>query len=287
MRLILIGLLIGLVHSAKADICCPGGCVPLNNGTLTCVKAGTNQSCGSGSICGGSGGGGGGGGSGGNTYVSPPNPPSACGLWLQCGYANGFVRISIQGSEVRYNGPPPTEQVLGFLVYSDPKSCVGALTPPLKLPVTGQEQRVNLYTLNYLNCGSASPPMSFRATMGARPTLGSRNNLSAGTCGCSVSLPAPPSGPNTCREGFIWRAAFPGDAVCVSPTRQAAVQAENQQAAANRAGSGAFGANTCKSGLVWRAAGPSDNVCVTVQSRGMVQQENANQWSRVAHIAGQ
>ena len=62
MRLLLIGLLIGLVHGAKADICCPGGCVPLNNTTLTCVRAGTNQRCANGSICGVSSGGGGGGG---------------------------------------------------------------------------------------------------------------------------------------------------------------------------------------------------------------------------------
>jgi hypothetical protein len=288
MRLILIGLLIALVHSAKAAVCCPtADCVPLNDGSLTCVKAGTNQRCVNGSICGGGSGGGGGGGGGqsGSTEAPIVSPP-ACGLWAQCRYANGVVSVSIQGSEVRYNGPPPTEQVLGYLVYSDPKACVGAVTPPLKLPVTGQEQKVNLYTLDYVNCGSASPPMSFRASMGPRPTLGSRSNLTP-YCGCTVSLPAPPNGPNTCREGFVWRAAFPGDAVCVTPARQAAVQAENQQAAANRAGGGAFGPNTCKSGFVWRAAGPSDNVCVTVQSRGLVQQENANQWARVAHIAGQ
>jgi hypothetical protein len=261
--------------------------VPLNNGTLTCVRAGTNQTCANGSICGGSGGGGGGGGNGTNTYVGPVGTPPACGLWVQCIYANGSVAVSIQGSEVRYNGAPPTEQVLGFLVYSDPKACVGAVTPPLKLPVTGQEQKINLYTLNYMNCGSASPPMFFRATTGSRPTLGSRSNLSAVGCGCNVPLPAPANGPNSCREGFVWRAAFPGDAVCVPPARQQAVQVENQQAAANRAGGGTYGASTCKSGFVWRAAGPSDNVCVTVQSRGIVQQENASQWSRVAHIAGQ
>jgi hypothetical protein len=205
---------------------------------------------------------------------------------VQCLYANGVVSVSIQGSEVRYNGPPPTEQVLGYLVYSDPKACVGAVTPPLKLPVTGREQKVNLYTLNYLNCGSASPPMSFRASMGARPTLGSRSNLSP-YCGCTVSLPAPPNGPNTCREGFVWRNAFDGDVVCVTPARNTQVQAENANAGSTRAGSGPSGPNTCKSGFVWRAARPSDLVCVTTQSRAQVASENATAWGRVAHIAGQ
>jgi len=164
---------------------------------------------------------------------------------------------------------------------------VGAVTPPLKLPVTGQGQRVNLYTLNYLNCGSASPPMSFRATMGSRPTLGSQKSLSVGTCGCSVALPAPPSGPNSCREGFVWRNAFDGDVVCVTPARQTQVQLENANAGSTRAGSGPSGPNTCKSGFVWRAARPSDLVCVSTQSRAQVASENATVWDRVAHIAGQ
>jgi len=99
MRLLIMAFVFGMIQSARADVCCPSGCVPLNNGTTTCVKAGTNITCPGGTTCGGGGGAGGGGGQGGST-VAPILPAPACGLWLQCSYANGVATISIQGSEV-------------------------------------------------------------------------------------------------------------------------------------------------------------------------------------------
>jgi hypothetical protein len=35
-------------------------------------------------------------------------------------------------------------------------------------------------------------------------------------------------GPNTCRSGFVWREAFVGDLVCVTPKIRALVAEENR-----------------------------------------------------------
>jgi hypothetical protein len=40
-----------------------------------------------------------------------------------------------------------------------------------------------------------------------------------------------PGGGNTCIPGLVWREAFDGDAVCVTPTRRAEVRHENLLAA--------------------------------------------------------
>jgi hypothetical protein len=37
-------------------------------------------------------------------------------------------------------------------------------------------------------------------------------------------------GPQTCIAGFVWREAFDGDTVCVTPERRAAVKEENRVA---------------------------------------------------------
>ena len=44
-------------------------------------------------------------------------------------------------------------------------------------------------------------------------------------------------GPNTCRNGFVWREAFDGDLVCVEPYRRDEVRLENRGARADSAGS--------------------------------------------------
>ncbi len=249
----------GLIQSARADVCCPSGCVPLNNGTTTCVRTGTNQTC-AGTTCGGGGGGGNGSGGGqGPTYVVPILPPSACGLWLQCSYANGVATVSIVNSSgTRYKNPPK-EWVYTRVVYA--KGCVGG-GAALSIPVDGSKVTLNLLTLHYHNLCTNELPMTFLARIGSFPdTLGS--------CDCSIALPAPPYGPASCRQGFVWRNAFDGDGVCVTPARQTQVQGENANAGATRAG-----ANACKNGFVWRAARPSDLVCVTPQSRAQVKSEN-------------
>jgi hypothetical protein len=48
----------------------------------------------------------------------------------------------------------------------------------------------------------------------------------AGEGGVAASRidPAGAYGPNTCIDGFVWREAFAGDVVCVTPARREAVR---------------------------------------------------------------
>ena len=83
------------------------------------------------------------------------------------------------------------------------------------------------------------------------------------------------SGPDTCARGYVWRDAFPGDHVCVSPRSRQQAANDNAAAASRRApNGGAFGPDTCASGFVWREASPTDHVCVTLQTRGQTAAEN-------------
>ena len=73
---------------------------------------------------------------------------------------------------------------------------------------------------------------------------------------------------DTCRSGFVWREAFPGDHVCVAPPTRDQAAGDNSRADARRQpGGGAYGPDTCRSGYVWREAGANDRVCVTPQTR--------------------
>lgn len=171
---------------------------------------------------------------------------------------------------------PPKYWVYTRVVYAG--GCVGA-GAPLNIPLDGKAT-LNLLTLQYHNLCTNALPMTFLARIGSFPD-------SVGSCDRSIRLPAPAYGPASCRQGFVWRNAFDGDTVCVTPARQTQVQGENANAGSTRAGSGAYGPNTCRSGFVWRAARPTDLVCVTPQSRDQVKSENDTAWDRVAHIAGQ
>ena len=90
--------------------------------------------------------------------------------------------------------------------------------------------------------------------------------------------PAPspplPYGPDTCKPGFVWRDAIPGDHVCVTPARRAAAASENAIAGSRVDPTGAYGPNSCKPGFVWREAYAGDVVCVTPARRTEVHQEN-------------
>jgi hypothetical protein len=88
--------------------------------------------------------------------------------------------------------------------------------------------------------------------------------------------PPPPRNSGTCKPGFVWREAFSGDKVCVTPQTRAEAAADNQQAASRRQPNGG---DNCKSGYVWREARPGDLVCVTPQTRAQTAADNgqANQ----------
>lgn len=270
---------VGLIGSARADICCPSGCVPLYNGTLACVQTSSGNACGSGVTCNASGAGGSSGGPGQGSYVGLPDTGPSCGASLACSYSNGVATIKVNeygGPGVVYKAPQPPHAVYTRVVYA--KGCVGG-GASLEVPFGGAGT-LNLYALHYHNSCTNELPMTFRARIGALPET-------VGSCDCNIELPAPPYGRDSCREGFIWRGAAKGDNVCVTPSRHDAVVQENANASSTRAGQGKYGANTCKPGFVWRSATASDLVCVTPPSRQQVKAENAVAWDRVAHIAGQ
>jgi len=55
-----------------------------------------------------------------------------------------------------------------------------------------------------------------------------------------------PYGPDTCRQGYVWREAFPGDHVCVTPETRAQVADDNRRAPDRwQPGGGAYGPYTC------------------------------------------
>lgn len=91
-----------------------------------------------------------------------------------------------------------------------------------------------------------------------------------------------PYGPDSCKEGFVWREAFANDHACVTAQRRTQAATENRAAAGNvQRGGGAYGPDTCKSGFVWREAdrvgntAGNDHVCVLPPRRGQVWAENA------------
>jgi hypothetical protein len=84
-----------------------------------------------------------------------------------------------------------------------------------------------------------------------------------------------------CLQGYVWREAFSGDDVCVTPDVRAQAQADNNAAASRRSPTGGpFGPDTCLQGYVWREASPTDHVCVPPQTRTQTQSDNANAASR-------
>jgi Bacterial SH3 domain len=87
--------------------------------------------------------------------------------------------------------------------------------------------------------------------------------------------PALPFGPDTCKAGFVWRDAIPGDTVCVTPDRRTLAANENATAGARVNPTGPYGPNTCLAGYVWREAYVGDVVCVTPARRTQVANENA------------
>ncbi|OBH00087.1 hypothetical protein [Mycobacterium sp. E3247] len=106
-------------------------------------------------------------------------------------------------------------------------------------------------------------------------------------CGATLIVEAPaatadPPAP-ACKPGFVWRAARPGDAVCVTPevrdktAQQNAVAAQNVQPG---------GGNACKPGFVWRNAYSGDAVCVTPDVRDEAAADNAAAASRTVSATG-
>ena len=88
---------------------------------------------------------------------------------------------------------------------------------------------------------------------------------------------APENQPKTivCRQGFVWRDAFAGDVVCVTP--QTRIEAAADNAATGRIRDD----GRCFQGFVWRDAGPNDHVCVTPWTRSEAAADNSQNHSRI------
>jgi len=90
-----------------------------------------------------------------------------------------------------------------------------------------------------------------------------------------VTDSALPYGPDTCKQGFVWREARPGDHVCVTPATRSQTAEDNRLAASRRSPNGGpYGPDTCKQGYVWREAFPGDRVCVPPQTRAQAAEDN-------------
>src|SRR5262249_36972794 len=77
-------------------------------------------------------------------------------------------------------------------------------------------------------------------------------------------------GPDTCRQGFVWRGARPGDHVCVTPDIRSQAAFDNSQVPFRTLDDG-----FCVQGFVWREAWVGDTVCVTPQTRSQTRFDNS------------
>ncbi len=134
---------------------------------------------------------------------------------------------------------------------------------------------------NYLIAkqGAGSSSSSSGGNAGDAAALAILGVIVGGILAGNATPPPPPPpdlpyGPDTCKQGYVWRDAIPGDHVCVTPDRRTTAAHENSIAGSRVDPTGAYGPNSCKSGFVWREAYPGDVVCVTGARRTQVHQEN-------------
>jgi hypothetical protein len=92
-------------------------------------------------------------------------------------------------------------------------------------------------------------------------------------------------GPDTCKQGYVWRGAVPSDRVCVTPEVREQTRIDNSLADQRRNPiGGAYGPNTCIVGYVWRDAFPGDVVCVLPQTRAQAAEDNSQAAQRKACV---
>ncbi|WP_338254139.1 hypothetical protein [Dictyobacter halimunensis] len=99
----------------------------------------------------------------------------------------------------------------------------------------------------------------------------------------SITISNPgPYGPDTCKQGYVWREAIPSDHVCVTPDQRTRVAQDNAAAVSRRNPTGPYGSDTCVQGYVWREAFTNDHVCVTPDERSRAAYDNSQAANRVA-----
>jgi hypothetical protein len=89
-----------------------------------------------------------------------------------------------------------------------------------------------------------------------------------------------------CLQGYVWRQAYAGDYVCVSPATRSQAAADNAAAVSRvQPGGGAYGQYTCVQGYVWRQVVPDDYTCVAPAVRAQAAYDNSLAGSRVALLS--
>jgi hypothetical protein len=99
----------------------------------------------------------------------------------------------------------------------------------------------------------------------------------------AVADPDLPYGPDTCKQGFVWREVTPADHICVTPQVRDQTAQENQladQRRTDRPADPPLADYICLQGFVWREAFPGDWVCVPPASRAQAASDNAAADSR-------
>ncbi|MFE3450106.1 hypothetical protein ACFXJ8_14340 [Nonomuraea sp. NPDC059194] len=94
------------------------------------------------------------------------------------------------------------------------------------------------------------------------------------TSTATASAASADPGPETCRQGYVWREARVSDLVCVKPETRTRVAADNA-VRHSRWTMGAFGPRTCVAPYVWREAFAGDDVCVTTRQRALTAKDNS------------
>ena len=133
----------------------------------------------------------------------------------------------------------------------------------------------------FATAASRQPPGTVLAQ---NPDAGTRVQR-GGAVLVTVAVSPDTSTPGRCIEGYVWREAFSGDRVCVTPQTRAQAATDNQQASRRiepDPSKRPYGPDTCRQGYVWREASPTDHVCVTPETRSRTADDNKNAASRVA-----
>jgi hypothetical protein len=224
------------------------------------------------------------------------------------GYAPQSVDDGVDRTRLRVTLPPALTNVVVPPSSTDVCS-VTTISEPGKIPGTIIECEASYFALNGVNAELLYPnrPRSVRFEATAPHEEGEHtisatvqpvkywdsapgNNTVTGHLKLVPMMVSPQHRPKeglvtalyTCVQGYVWREAFSGDYVCVTPGIREQTWADNAQAQSridpvNKA----WGPNTCKQGYVWREASSSDLVCVTPETREQARADNAQAQSRI------
>jgi hypothetical protein len=195
-----------------------------------------------------------------------------------------FLNDSFDGLASGYNTLSPVAFVAGDqLRVSAGTPEGGAPFPSPQGPVVLELNGTRVATAAYPGTVTHTIPTTGTYSLSVRVTRGLVTWTTSCTPAADPASPNPadlPYGPDTCKQGYVWREAFAGDTVCVTPDRRDQAYVDNAAAEARREpNGGVYGPATCQSGYVWREARPEDLVCVTPETRTLTAVENtqANQ----------